>query len=84
MKCQFELIIFLNSDTRVLGLKYVFEFLSEPKLKICALNLLQEKLDCFIEGDGQDLVLAVGSAYDRLLVHGSSQVLEIKDFTLHC
>lgn len=34
---------------------------------------------CFIEGDGQDLVLAVGSTYDRLLVHGSSQVLEISE-----
>lgn len=34
---------------------------------------------CFIEGDGQDLVLAVGSTYDRLLVHGSSQVLDINE-----
>lgn len=45
------------------------------------LNRLQEKLVCFIKGDGQDLVLAVGSNFDRLLVHGSCQVLEINDFT---
>lgn len=41
-----------------------------------ALNaFLQEKLVPFIEGDDQDLVVSAVSTYDRLLVHGSSQVM---------
>lgn len=46
------------------------------------LQELEEKLVCFIEGDGQDLVLAVGSTYDRLLVHGSSQFHGLKSLTV--
>lgn len=46
------------------------------------LQELEEKLVSFIEGDVQDLVLAVGSAYDRLLVHGSSQFHGLKSLTV--
>ncbi|KAG0628310.1 hypothetical protein M758_1G017400 [Ceratodon purpureus] len=46
------------------------------------LQELEEKLVSFIEGDGQDLVLAVGSTYDRLLVHGSSQFHGLKSLTV--
>jgi hypothetical protein len=46
------------------------------------LQELEENLVSFIEGDGQDLVLAVGSTYDRLLVHGSSQFHGLKSLTV--
>lgn len=61
-----------------------FSCLASLRNLTCNDSLPQEKLVSFVEGDVQDLVLAVGSAYDRLLVHGSSQVLEITRSQFFC
>lgn len=39
---------------------------------------LQEQLVRFIHGEDKELVIAVDTPYDRLLLHGLSQVLNLQ------